>query len=175
MRLVAIEIAGEWAREVGIKLQYWPEVNFFVTGPALYQRVNGETRTWRPDDIVLRGDFYWRLDTRGYVSRQLKQARREQELQLAQIKLDSLTLINKLLAAQKLILLTREQLDQLHRVIPLVQGAPLPADFAGILSSLALYRNLRDQERKMRRDLADLNAVMWFVDEAKWGNPATPL
>src|SRR5258705_2386756 len=29
MRLVAIEIAGEWAREVGIKLQYWPEVNFF--------------------------------------------------------------------------------------------------------------------------------------------------
>jgi hypothetical protein len=175
MRLVAIEIVGEWAREVGIKLQYWPEVNFFVTGPALYSRVNGQTQTWRPDDIVLRGDFYWRLDTRGYVSRQLKQARREQELALTQIQQDSLTLINKLLAAQKMITLTREQLDQLHRVIPLLQGAPLPADFAGILSTLDLYRNLRDQERKMRRDLAELNGVMWFVDEAKWGSQATHL
>ena len=109
------------------------------------------------------------------LRRSEQQARREQELQLTQIKLDSLTLINKLLAAQKMILLTREQLEQLHRVIPLLQGAPLPADFAGILSTLELYRNLRDQERKMRRDLAELNAVMWFVDEAKWGSPATPL
>jgi hypothetical protein len=175
MRLVAIEIVGEWAREVGIKLQYWPEVNFFVTGPALYSRVNGQTQTWKPDDIVLRGDFYWRLDTRGYVSRQLKQARREQELALTQIQQDSLTLINKLLAAQKMIALTRGQLDQLHRVIPLLQGAPLPADFAGILSVLELYRNLREQERKMRRDLAELNGVMWFVDEAKWGSPAIHL
>lgn len=175
MRLVAIEMTGEWAREVGIKLQYWPEVNFYVTGPALFQRVNGQTQTWRPDDIVLRGDFYWRLDTRGYVSRQLRQARRDQELQLAQIRMDSLTLINKLLSAQKMIALTREQLDQLHRVIPLVEGTPLPADFAGILSSLDLYRNLRDQERKTRRDLAELNAVMWFVDETKWGSPVTHL
>jgi len=150
MRLVAVELAGQWAREVGIKLQYWPEVNFFVTGPPLYQRANGQTRSWRPEDIVLRGDFYWRLDTRGYVSRQLRQARREQQLQLAQIQQDSLALINKLIA-------------------------PLPADFTGILASLDLYRNLRDQERKLRRDLAELNAVMWFVDEAKWGNPATHL
>jgi hypothetical protein len=139
MRLVAIEIAGAWAREVGIKLQYWPEVNVFVTGPALYQRVNGVTRSWRPDEIVLRGDFFWRIDTRGYVSRQLKQARREQILQLNQIQQDSLALVDKL------------------------------------LSLLDLYRNLREQDRKLRREIAELNALMWFVDEQKWYGPTKPL
>jgi hypothetical protein len=175
MRLVAIEIAGAWAREVGIKLQYWPEVNVFVTGPALYQRINGVTRTWRPDEIVLRGDFFWRIDTRGYVSRQLKQARRDQVLQMEQIQQDSLALVDKLLAAQRLLTLSREQLAQLQRVIPLLEQVPLPGDFAGIISLLDLYRNLREQDRKLRREIAELNALMWFVDEQKWYSPTKPL
>jgi hypothetical protein len=175
MRLVSIEIAGAWAREVGIKLQYWPEVNVFVTAPALYQRINGVNRTWRPDEIVLRGDFFWRIDTRGYVARQLKQARREQVLQLLQIQQDSLALIDKLLAAQRLLTLGREQLTQLQRVMPLLEQVPMPADFAGILSLLDLYRNLREQDRKLRREIAELNALMWFVDEQKWYSPTKPL
>jgi hypothetical protein len=175
MRLVAIEIAGAWARDVGIKLQYWPEVNVFVTGPALYQRVNGVGRSWKPDEIVLRGDFFWRIDTRGYVARQLKQARRDEFLQLAQIQQDSLVLVDKLLAAQRLLSLTREQITQLQRVLPLLEQVPLPGDFAGILSLLDLYRNLKEQDRKLRREVAELNALMWFVDEQKWYSPTKPL
>ncbi len=175
MRLVAIEMAGAWAREVGIKLQYWPEVNFFVTGPAVYQRVNGMTRTWKPEEIVLRGDFFWRIDTRGYVARQLKQARRDQALQLTQIQQDSLALVDKLLAAQRLLAGCREQLTQVQRVLPLLEQAPLPADFAGILGMLDLYRNLKDQERKLRREIAELNVLMWFVDEQKWHGPTKPI
>jgi hypothetical protein len=175
MRLVAIEMAGAWARQVGIKLQYWPEVNFFITGPAVVQRTGGTTKTWSPENIVLRADFFWRLDTRGSVSRQLKQARRDNALQLAQIQQDSLALVEKLLTAQRLLNAARDQLIQLQRVIPLLEGAPLPADFAGILSQLDLYRNLREQERKLRREIAELNTLMWFVDESKWYSPTKPL
>lgn len=175
MRLVAIEMAGAWARQVGIQLQYWPEVNFFITGPAVFQRSGGTTRTWRPEDIVLRADFFWRIDTRGYVSRQLKQARRDNDLKLAQIQQDSLALVDKLLAAQRLLAAATEQLSQIQRVLPLLEGAALPADFAGILSQLDLYRNLREQERKLRREIAELNTLMWFVDEKKWYSPTRPL
>jgi hypothetical protein len=27
---------------------------------------------------------------------------------------------------------------------------------------------LRDQERRLRRELAELNTLFWFVDEQKW-------
>ena len=36
-----------------------------------------------------------------------------------------------------------------------------------LLAWLAL-RSLRDQERRFRHDLAELNTLFWFVDEAQW-------
>ena len=52
-------------------------------------------------DVQASADFFWNLDTRGYVSQQLRQTKREQELEIEQLRLDSEALIDRLLAAQK--------------------------------------------------------------------------
>ena len=83
MHLVAIELVGAWAQIQGIKLQYWPELTIFVTGPSVFQVANGHAQFWSSGDVVAQADFFWSIDTRGYVGLQLRQTRRAQELQKA--------------------------------------------------------------------------------------------
>jgi hypothetical protein len=49
-----------------------------------------------------------------------------------------------------------------------VAQAPAAVDYAGILKTTEVVRSLRDQERKLRREVDELNTLFWFVDETKW-------
>lgn len=168
MRLVAIELVGAWARLTGIKLQYWPDLRFFVTGPPVYTRRGGMERFFDPDAIRFTADVFWRLDTRGQISRQVRQTRRDQELQVARIRQESMALIDRLLAGQKILDDLRSEVAELNQLIPIIESVPPPADFAGIVKTAETRRSLRDQERRLRRELAELNTLFWFVDEQKW-------
>jgi hypothetical protein len=168
MRLVAIELVGAWARLTGIKLQYWPDVRLFVSGPPIYQRRAGSETFFDADEIRVSADAFWRLDTRGQVSRQLRQTRRDQELQITRIRQESIALIDRILAAQRLLADLRKEIDELNQIIPVIESiAPAP-DFANIVKAAETRRSLRDQERRLRRELADLKTLFWFVDEQKW-------
>ncbi len=91
-------------------------------------------------------------------------------MQLARLRLDGLALIDKILAAQKFMGSLRQQADQLHQLLPLLEQIPPAADYTGILKATENARALRDQERKLRRELAELNTLFWFVDETKWAH-----
>jgi hypothetical protein len=170
IQLVALELVGAWAQVRGIKLQYWPELTIFITGPPVYQRAAGVETFWSLSQVRASADLFWRLDTRGYIAQQLRQARRDQALQWARLREESLALMDKLLAAQKLTVTLTEQIRQLDQLLPILQQMAPPQDYAGILKSLEQTRSLRDQERKLRRDLAELNTLFWFVDEEQWGD-----
>jgi hypothetical protein len=168
MRLVAIELVGAWARITGIKLQYWPDLRLFVSGPPVYSRRSGMERFFDADNIRFTADVFWRVDTRGQISRQLRQTRRDQELQIARIRQESLGLIDRLLAAQKILTEVRTEIAELNQLIPVVESVAPPAEFTGIVKAAETRRSLRDQERRLRRELAELNTLFWFVDEQKW-------
>lgn len=170
MKLVALELVRAWAQIRGIKLQYWPELTIFVTGPSVYQRVNGENQFWSSADVRATANFFWTLDTRGYVSLQLRQTRREQELELARLKQDSQELIDRLLAAQRLAGSLRKQIRDLDRLIALLDNVPHELDLNSILQAAESNRSLRYQRFKLRRDLAEVNTLFWFVDEQQWAS-----
>lgn len=172
-RLVAIELVGAWAQIQGIKLQYWPELTIFVTGPSVFQISNGHAQFWSASDIVAEADFFWTIDTRGYVGLQLRQTRREQELQAAQLRQDSQKLIDQLIAAQRTESSVHEQIKQLDQLIPLMQQFPQNVDLNSIVQAAESNRSLREQRTKLRRELAELDTLFWFVDDPRW--PATAL
>lgn len=174
MRLVAIELVGAWARLVGIKLQYWPEMRLFVSGPPVYARRAGNDTFFDAENIRVGADVFWRLDTRGQVGKQLRQTRRDQELQVARIHQESLALIDRILAAQRILNDLRTEIAELNQLIPIVESVPPPADFTSIVKAAETRRSLRDQERRLRRDLAELNTLFWFVDEQKWSQREKP-
>lgn len=168
MKLVAIELVRAWAQIHGIKLQYWPELSIFVSGPSVYQRVNGESHFWSSADVMATANLFWNIDTRGYVAMQLRQTRREQELELARLRQDSQELIDRLLSAQRVASSLREQIQQLDRLISLLENVPQDLDLNSILQAAESNRSLRFQRFKLRRDLAEVNSLFWFVDEQKW-------
>jgi hypothetical protein len=169
MKLAAIEFVGAWARIKGVQLQYWPDLTLFITGPPLYRRsTGGEESFWDAGLVRANANFFWRLDTRGQISKQLRQTRRDQEMQLARLRQDALALIDKILAAQKLVGVLRQEASQLSQLAPLLGQIPPAADYTGILKANETARSLTDQERKLRRELAELNTLFWFVDDTKW-------
>jgi outer membrane protein TolC len=168
IRLLAIELVGAWAQIVGMKLQYWPEVSLFISGPSLYQNVGGNSEFWDINQVRGTVDMFWRLDTRGNLRRQIRQTKRQQELEIARLRQEQQSLIAKLLAGQKLEASLREQMEVVEQLVPALAQLPPPQQLSALMNSREVYQSLRDQQHKLRRELAEVNTVFWFVDDRKW-------
>src|SRR5262249_38200715 len=119
-------------------------------------------------DVVATANLFWALDTRGYVALQVRQTKRENELQAAQLHQDAQDLIARLLAAQNLAGSLRKQIEQLDQLIAFMDTAPQGSDFDSLWKAAEPRRSLRVQRFKLRRDLAELDTLFWFVDEKMW-------
>lgn len=174
MKLVALELEAARATITGIKLRYWPELNIFISGPPVFQRFSGQERWWDADQVRGSADLFWQLDTRGYISRQLRQTRRTQELQKDRFRQESLALMDRLLFTQQLMKSTRNQLERTDKEIQLLLAVPPAQNFLSVQKYAADYRALTQQQIRLRRELAEFNALFWFMDEQAWPK-STPL
>src|SRR5262249_24965498 len=156
---------GAWARLKGIQLQYWPELALFITGPPIYQHTAVNHEFWDIQQVRANASVFWRVDIQGQIANQVRQTKRYQQLQMEQVHEEGLALIAKILVAQKLMGTLRDEVQQLGALLPFVAQAPAALDYAAILKTTEVVRSLRDQERKLRREVDELNTLFWFVDE----------
>jgi hypothetical protein len=168
MRLVAIEYEAARAQLLGIKLRYWPELNIFVSGPPIYSRQAGTDVFWDASQVRASADVFWTIDTRGYVSRQLKETKVQQELQRERLRLDAALLVDRLLFTQKIIASTSEQLRRVRAQLKLLLAIPPAQTYFAIQQYANDYHSLTTKEVGLRRELADLNTLFWFVDDSAW-------
>lgn len=168
MKLMAIELEAARAQLNGIKLRYWPELSVFVSGPPIYQRAFGRERFWDAGELRASADMFWYLDTRGYIARQLRQVRRQQSIQQERLRNESVALIDRLLYTQTLIESVREQASQVDRELEILQAVPPAQNYPALMKYADDYRVLAEQQRQLRRELAELNTLFWFVDEDAW-------
>ncbi|HYE33164.1 MAG TPA: hypothetical protein VEH27_17180 [Methylomirabilota bacterium] len=170
MKLVAIELEAAKAQLLGIRLRYWPELNIYVTGPPIYQRYGNEGRWWDADQVRASADLFWNIDTRGYISRQMRQTKRSQALQRERMRMDALALIDRLIFTQGILEETNLKARLLNSRLQLLLAAPPGQDYTALQRFSADYRLLEDEQRNLRRQLAELNTLFWFVDEQGWGS-----
>lgn len=170
IRLAAIELEAARVELAGIKLRYWPELNIFVTSPPIYQRAFGEERFWDARDVRASADVFWWIDTRGYISRQLRQTKRQRALQRERLRQESLTLMQRLLFAQELLRDTVAKERELTLQLQIMEAVPPAQNYAALHKFATEYQAAADQLRQVQRDAADLKALFWFVDEAAWGD-----
>ena len=168
MKLFALELEAAKITLTGIKMRYWPELNIFISGPPVYQRVSGNERWWDASQVRGSADLYWQLDTRGYVSRQLKQTKRSQALQMAHFEHESEALIDRLLLTQRLMKTTQEQLDRTNKEIQFLLAIPPAQNFLSVQKYAEDYRQLTQQQIRLRAEMAEFNALFWFMDEQAW-------
>jgi hypothetical protein len=177
IRLAAIELEAARAELTGIKLRYWPELNIFVSGPPLYQRSFGQEEFWKADALRASADAFWMIDTRGYISRQLRQTKRQQALQQERLRQESLSLMQKLVFTQTILSTIHEKERDLEQQLAVLEAIPPAQNLASIQKYATDYQTTVDQLRQVRRESAELKALFWFVDEAAWTDtpPVTPL
>jgi len=173
MRLFALELEAARATLTGIKLRYWPELNIFISGPPVYQKFAGQSRWWDASQVRGEADLYWQLDTRGYVSRQLKQTKRAQSLERARYEQEALDLMDRLLFTQKLMASTQEQLNRTSRELQFLLATPPAQDFLAVQKYAQDYRSLTQQQIRLRRELSEFNSLFWFMDEQAWPKPTS--
>lgn len=168
MRMAAIELAGARARVQGIKLQYWPELYLSVTAPPLYQQYGNGGQFFQTSAVQANADFFWQIDTRGYVSRQLRQERRSQQLERRQFELESQALIGQLVGAQHVFPEIRGQENQIKRQLNLLAFLPPPANFEDWQREFKTRQKLRREQQKLASERAELETLFWFLDNDNW-------
>ena len=176
LKLVALELEAARMTILGMKLRYWPELNIFISGPPVYQRVAGADRWWDAEQVRGSADLFWQLDTRGYISRQLKQTRRSQALQKEKFENESLALMDRLIFTQDLLKRTQEQLARTDKEIQFLLATPPAQNFLSVQKYIEDYRQLTQQQIRLRHEVSEFNALFWFLDEQAWPKPtAFPL
>jgi hypothetical protein len=174
LKLLGIELEAARAQMMGLKLRYWPELNIFVAGPPVYQRTAGEDRFWDADDLRMSADLFWTLDTRGHIGRSIRQTKRAQELQKERQREEALSLMNRLLFTQELTGSVQRQLARVESQLALLLAVPPTQNYFAIQKYAYDYRMLTQQQLQLRRELSELNALFWFVDEHAWNNDTAP-
>jgi hypothetical protein len=168
MKLLAIELEAARAQLLGLKLRYWPEMNIFITAPPIYTRSGGTDRFWDTEEIRASADLFWNIDTRGNLTRTIRQTKRQQDLQKERYRQESIALMNRLIFTQGLIDAVKEQLAQVQGQLEVLLAVPPAQTYAALEKYSQDYRNLTQQQLQLKRELSELNALFWFVDELAW-------
>jgi hypothetical protein len=59
-------------------------------------------------------------------------------------------------------------MEVVEQLVPALAQLPPPQQLSALMNSREVYQSLRDQQHKLRRELAEVNTVFWFVDDRKW-------
>lgn len=158
LRLAAIDLVALRARQLGVRLQNWPEVTVSVSSPAVYRSSGGRDSYWSSSEVYVGANAYWTIDTQG---RRASQARiGEAELAARREALDQ--------EAARMAAKLRFALDRLGRT-----DARL-AEVRGALADApaALRVPLLDSRDALQAERAEWQIVLWFFDDTGW--PAEP-
>jgi hypothetical protein len=168
MQMAAIELVGAQAQRQGIKMRYWPDLYINLSGPPIYQRASGTESFGDLEDLQASAFLFWQLDTRGNISRQLRQSERNQALQVDQARLEAQSLIARLLVAQRLLTTVHEQETRISRQLEMLDQMPPPANFKSWQELYSSRRTLFQERQKLRAQAAELNTLFWFLDDEEW-------
>ena len=108
------------------------------------------------------------IDTRGNLTRAIRQTKRQQDLQKERYRQESLALMNRLIFTQDLIGAVTEDLLAVQAQLDVLLAVPPAQNFAAIEKYSQDYRTLVQQQFQLKRELSELNTLFWFVDEFAW-------
>ncbi|QYM78927.1 TolC family protein [Horticoccus luteus] len=160
LRLAAIELVALRARQLGVRLQAWPEVNFSVSTPTLYRRTNGQSDYWSSHDTLAGANAFWTLDTRGRQASEGRILTAELALRRTILEQEAHRVAAQLHTALDQLQVTDREFAALNAALP---DAP-----ERLRPDLLARRDALAAERR------EWEVVLWFFDDTRWTTPAPP-
>lgn len=167
----ALDIEALHLRERGIRLQYWPDLRISLTSPPLYQNAGGVTTSWDVDQVLFTANTSVPLDIQGNISRQLREARRDRDLQFARME-DQLNLtLQRLAASRDALALTARRLRIAELRLEHLRALPLTQSPDSVRYNLDRLLRLDEQRTTLVLERARLEHLFWILDESRWSRP----
>lgn len=174
-RLQATEIEGARLRELGVKLQYWPDLSFTLNSPPLLQVSRGTTTTWNPDQIFLNANSNVRLDTQLRVAYQLRDVRRSITLMRERLALEVTRAVQRQFTAAQTLEFTARELRLVELRLATLEDAPRGLNVDAWRDQLQKLILLSERRASLLQQKAALDTYFWVLDESRWPDLAPPL
>lgn len=170
-RLQALDIEALSLRERGVKLQYWPDLRLSLTSPPLYQYNGGNSSSFDVDQVLFSATTSMPIDLQGNISRQLRETRRERDLQFA-LMADQLNLtLQRLASSRDALSLTTKRLALTELRLQALRTLPLNQSPETIRQNLDRLLRLDEQRTSLLLERARLEHLFWILDESRWTAP----
>lgn len=174
-QLQAAELEAARLGELGVKLQYWPDLNFSLSSPPLYERSGGSSRDWDIDQVNLNANTSLRLDTQWRTAFQLRDTRRQLKLMQARLELDRTLAAQRLDTARRALVLADTQLKFVTVRLETLESSPLSLNVTELRLQLQKTILLSEQRDNLLQQKAELESFFWITDDRAWPAPAITL
>ena len=170
-QLQALDIEAVHLRERGVKLQYWPDLRLSLTSPPLYQNNGGTTACWDVDQVLFSAHTTVPLDIQGNISRQLRETRRQRDLQFARMADQLDQTLQRLATSRDALVLTSRRLRIAELRLQGLRTLPLTQSPESVRQNLDRLLRLDEQRTTLLLERARLEHLFWILDESRWTRP----
>lgn len=168
--LEAVELEAARLRELGVKFQYWPQLNMRVYSPSVYLLSGGDRGGFEfdADDIRFEAGVTMKLDTNLKIRDQLRETRRNTELLKQKLFEDAHERAKKLDEAQDALAVIDTRMTQLQAKKKLLNTLPQSSAYDVFEKNLSEHIELLNQLIALEQELDSIIPILWVADESKW-------
>lgn len=154
--------------EFSTKLQYFPDLNFGVSSPPIYQVSNGNESSFSAENLILRASSSVSIDTSLRVTRQIKNVKRQIEFQNRFMKEEIRIQFQRALLAQQEIQLVEKELNLAQLRIEILNNQPRSSEMNQMRIFLEKRFVLIERISNLQARKARLEGGFWLLDESAW-------
>ncbi len=173
--LQAIELEGARLRELGVKFQYWPQLNMRVYSPSVYLMSGGDRGgfEFNADDVRYEASVRMRLDTNLQVRDQLRELRRNTKLLKQKLYQDGHERTKKLMAAYDSLAIMKTNHRQLAARKRLLEISTPPRTYEAFEKMRSERIELMIERLNLEKERDTVISLLWVADESKWTDKAS--
>jgi hypothetical protein len=154
LRVAALDLLALRARQLGITLQQWPEIDMEVSSPTVYQTGSGQTSTWSPRELFAGVNSFWTLDTQGKHASDKRLLAGESAYRREVLAQEAAAAAAKLRTALDGLAETDRRLEAVDRALSSPEAPLKPALIAA--------------REELATDRREWRLTLWFFDDARW-------
>jgi hypothetical protein len=156
LRVAALELVALRARQLGVRLQQFPELDVSVVSPALYETGPGQRSIWSAREMVAGVDAFWTLDTQGRQKSESRLLAAEIAYRREVLDQEAIAVAGRLRSALEGL---RDTDSRLATVVQAMGSVPT-----------GLRQPLAEAAATLRSTRREWQCVLWFFDDAQWAS-----
>lgn len=167
-QLQALQLEGLRLSKLGVKFQYWPDINISISSPPVFAVQDGRSRGFDLDQALVSLNTSMRLDTNASIWTQLDQIERRISLDKKRLEQANAILIEELMTNQNALELNSKQRKLNEIRLKFMNNQQRSLDPLRNRDHMENSLALSERRSSLLIERAQLQATFWLLDERRW-------